>query len=119
MLNPFKYSRIFIIYHLFRFHTAKNSLFSLALKPTDFIRPVLPRESRRSEWTGRWVILTRKECLMKLVARHKSVQGVGVGSVMSEGVYLRLQAYIVRDLVRSSVMAGENVRRARPFVGVV
>lgn len=56
---------------------------------------------------------------MKLVARHKSVQGVGVGSVMSEGVYLRLQAYIVRDLVRSLVIAGEKVRRARPFVGVV
>lgn len=39
--------------------------------------------------------------------------------MMSNGVYLILQAYIGRDEDRLVGMAGEKVSRARPFVGVV
>ena len=39
--------------------------------------------------------------------------------MMSDGVYLMLNAYIIRFVGVGSLKAGEKVRRARPFVGVV
>jgi len=71
--------------------TLKNSNFSLALSPTYFILPVLLSESTASGVVGRNVILTRMECFAKLVVRQSKVSGVGMGRVMSEGVYLMLQ----------------------------
>ena len=56
---------------------------------------------------------------MKLVTRHRSGHGEGVGRVISEGVYLMLQAYTFSVLIRSFWKAGENLSKARPFVGVV
>jgi hypothetical protein len=53
------------------------------------------------------------------VARQKRVHGAGVGSVMSRGVYLILQAYIDKFDGTDFGNAGENVSSARPFVGVV
>jgi hypothetical protein len=104
----------------FFFHAFKNSVFSLAPRPTLFNRPVRPMDSCISvPRTGRWVIRTRMLCFIKLVARQTSVHGAGVGSVMSRGVYLMLQAYIDKCDGTDFGSAGEKVSSARPLVGVV
>jgi len=64
------------------------------------------------------VIRTRMPCLIKLVSRQRSVHGVGVGRVMSEGVYFMLQVYTFSFLANSFLNAGENLRSALPLVGV-
>jgi hypothetical protein len=109
----------FYCYRFF-FHAFKNSVFSLAPSPTLFNRPVRPMDSCISvPRTGRCVIRTRILCFIKLVARQKRVHGARVGSVMSRGVYLMLQAYIDKLDGTDFGNAGENVSSARPLVGVV
>jgi hypothetical protein len=65
------------------------------------------------------VIRTRILCFTKLVARQSRAHGDGIGKVMSKGVYLMLQAYIIREDGSDLGIAGENVSKDRPFVGVV
>jgi hypothetical protein len=58
-------------------------------------------------------------CFTKLVARQRSVNGEGVGRVMSAGVYFMLQAYIDNEDGGDVGIAGEKERTPQPFVGVV
>jgi hypothetical protein len=114
MLQPALYC------YRFFFHAFKNSVFSLAPRPTLFNRPVRPMDSCISvPRTGRCVIRTRMLCFMKLVARQKRVHGAGVGRVISRGVYLMLQVYMGKLDGTDFGSAGEDVSSARPLVGVV
>jgi hypothetical protein len=58
-------------------------------------------------------------CFTKLVARHNNFHPDGVGNVMSRGEYFTLPAYTIIDDGKVEATAGEKVRMARPFVGVV
>ena len=65
------------------------------------------------------MILTLILCFIKLTALQIHVHEYGIGKVISGGVYLMLNAYIITFLGMGSFKAGEKVRTARPFVGVV
>jgi hypothetical protein len=79
-------------FYRFLLQTPKNSTFSLAPKPTPLTLPVLAIISWNSVRTGRCVIRVLIPCFTKLVARHRNVQGEGVGRVISAGVYFMLRA---------------------------